>query len=99
MKNYIKGHILKQWSRLRSLCRLHQTTWKTTTSGSASTDGNNSEIHVLLRKGTCVRSQVRPRGIYTIEGGTGEGFLQALRFPLPISISSNVPYPFIIDAI
>jgi hypothetical protein len=46
-----------------------------------------------------IRSKVRPCGIYSIECGTGAGFLQALWFLLPISTSQTVPYPLDTDSV
>jgi hypothetical protein len=68
MRSRLKRHILKQWKRLKTLWRLHET-WKTTTSGSASTDRNNAEIHVLLWNVTSLKGPVFHRG----ESGSIQG--------------------------
>jgi hypothetical protein len=37
-----------------------------------------------------VRSQVRSSGIFSVQSGSGAGFLLVLQFPLTILIQSNV---------
>jgi hypothetical protein len=46
----------------------------------------------LLTAAVWVRSQVRSRGFCGGQNGTGAGFLQVIRFPLPILIPPNAPY-------
>jgi hypothetical protein len=42
-----------------------------------------------------VRAQIKSCGICGEQSGTGAGFLQALRFPLPIIIPPTVPHSII----
>jgi hypothetical protein len=65
----------------------------------------NSFISLLYKRAACRRVlitaaqipfQVKPRGICGGQSDIGAGFLQVLRFPLPVLIAPTAPYSLII---